>query len=255
MNVELLLCNICLRIKPKDEFYKRRESDTGYRKNCRKCIRDLQNGVRQVHKKTSPDLCYIRPKAKHCMDCGQWKSETDFGRAPERKDGLRAYCKSCCASREKHRASANQPIPPIEKMCVTCKVVKKSSDFGIARNVSTGLRGTCSSCEYEKALSAGYHYKRYGLTLESYQALENKQGGKCAICKKKLSSDKGGRSIDHDHTCCPKGGSCGKCVRGLLCGLCNSALGFFQDSTDNLQSAITYLNEYQLLKKEKSHVS
>lgn len=251
MNVELLLCNICLRVKSKDKFYQRKESDTGYRKSCRECIRNLQNGVRGHHKKTQPAICYIRPKAKHCMDCGEWKDETDFGLAPERKDGLRAYCKNCCANREKHRANANQPTPVAEKKCVTCKVVKKSTEFGIARNVSAGLRGSCSSCEYEKSLKSGYHYKRYGLTQESYQKLENKQGGKCAICKKKLTSGTGGRSIDHDHTCCPRGGSCGKCVRGLLCGLCNSALGFFQDSTDNLQSAISYLTEYQSLNKEK----
>src|SRR4029077_2130187 len=32
-------------------------------------------------------------------------------------------------------------------------------------------------------------------------------------------------AVDHDHNCCPGAHSCGKCIRGILCGTCNSALG------------------------------
>lgn len=65
----------------------------------------------------------------------------------------------------------------------------------------------------------------------------------CHICGK---TDNGGRSfhIDHDHACCDRGstgGSCGKCVRGLLCSACNHALGFFGDNVEVLEKAIAYL--------------
>lgn len=49
--------------------------------------------------------------------------------------------------------------------------------------------------------------------------------------------------IDHDHKCCPRGGSCGRCVRGWLCHNCNSALGFVQDSEVKLEDLKTYLKE------------
>lgn len=42
--------------------------------------------------------------------------------------------------------------------------------------------------------------------------------------------------IDHDH----KSGK----IRGLLCGKCNSAIGLFGDSINNLQNAINYLKRY-----------
>lgn len=77
------------------------------------------------------------------------------------------------------------------------------------------------------------------LTVEEYKAMENRQGGRCAICgtvPEKLF-------IDHDHACCPGSFSCGDCVRGLLCMPCNSGLGFFRDNVATLESAITYLKE------------
>lgn len=47
------------------------------------------------------------------------------------------------------------------------------------------------------------------------------------------------RSIDHE--CCRGAGSCGQCVRGLLCDSCNKLLGHAQDSTSLLRSAASYL--------------
>jgi hypothetical protein len=75
--------------------------------------------------------------------------------------------------------------------------------------------------------------KMYGITMDQYEAMEAAQGGVCAIC----NDPPGGRyknlAVDHCH-------STGK-VRGLLCGSCNRALGFFRDDTDAIQRAVEYL--------------
>lgn len=53
--------------------------------------------------------------------------------------------------------------------------------------------------------------RRYGITLEQYNALLEQQGGACAICQR---VPKAGRlHVDHDHKT--------KVVRGLLCYRCN----------------------------------
>jgi hypothetical protein len=71
------------------------------------------------------------------------------------------------------------------------------------------------------------------LTEVEYKAMLEAQGGVCAICKEK---PKGNRlAVDHIHGTDK--------VRGLLCKLCNPALGLFKDDPDRLNAAIEYLRK------------
>jgi Recombination endonuclease VII len=65
----------------------------------------------------------------------------------------------------------------------------------------------------------------HGLTPSEIDALTALQGGACAICGRL-----GERlQIDHDHRHCPGRIGCRHCVRGMLCGRCNTGLGRFGD--------------------------
>ena len=76
--------------------------------------------------------------------------------------------------------------------------------------------------------------KLYGITIEQFEALVQRQGGKCAICAGEL--DMGFRThVDHCHTT--------GVVRGLLCSPCNTSLGCFKDSVEILRRAIDYLEQ------------
>ncbi len=73
--------------------------------------------------------------------------------------------------------------------------------------------------------------RKYGMTWEQKDALWQEQGRACAICRKASSLD--AIQIDHSHLTGD--------VRGLLCRPCNTALGFMDDDTRTLSSAIQYL--------------
>ena len=98
---------------------------------------------------------------------------------------------------------------------------------------------------YREFRKAKERARKYGLTPERLAAMLEEQGGRCAICR---AADPGGRGswhIDHDHSCCPGGRSCGKCVRSLLCSQCNVGLGSFRDDVGRLRQAIDYLERHR----------
>lgn len=82
-----------------------------------------------------------------------------------------------------------------------------------------------------------FHVSRYGIRLADYEALLEKQGGLCAICKQPERALRKGKPVnlcvDHDHDT--------GIVRGLLCRSCNSALGFIEDSAETAETMAAYL--------------
>ncbi len=84
--------------------------------------------------------------------------------------------------------------------------------------------------------------KAFGITLERYNEMLEKQNGVCAICGKKDERvhNATGRpmnlAVDHCHN--------SKKVRALLCGPCNTGLGGFNDDVKLLRAAAAYLEQH-----------
>ncbi len=118
------------------------------------------------------------------------------------------------------------------KFCYKCRTYLDTSKFAPSTKEDDGLNAHCERCIISPQLV------KYGITWDKYESMWTEQGEVCAICK-----GKPGRrpDVDHDHNCCPGAGSCGDCVRGLLCFNCNSAIGKFKDNLDTIRSAVTYL--------------
>ena len=156
------------------------------------------------------------------------------------------------------------------KQCYRCKVIKPRDSFYQRKN-SKSL-GWCKECTLterkiyyqqnrDKVKNNVKAYREsnpdsvlnthlirtYNITLDDYQRMVSDQDGKCLLCLSEVSSS--GRQkrlhVDHDHACCSGKKSCGKCVRGVLCSSCNTALGLLKDSPELLRKSANYIENFR----------
>jgi len=155
--------------------------------------------------------------SKVCTRCKIEKHLDAFGNAGRGDERLRSYCKECAADYRRHPDA----------------IARAKSN----RDKYNANRREKYDPEREKFSKIRINYN---LSKEQYEALYDSQSGSCAICGATENL-----VVDHDHACCPAAAkSCGKCVRGLLCGNCNNGLGRFNDNVDSLQKAAEYLRRF-----------
>ena len=127
--------------------------------------------------------------------------------------------------------------PLEEGMIKICKVHGQLNvDQVYARYYKGNPNYSCKEC----VISSNIRRQYKGLSgLDCYNKMLKSQNGQCAICKSTISdmsnNKKTLKKLGIDH--CHKTGN----VRGLLCGSCNSGIGYFRDSPELLQKAIDYL--------------
>lgn len=175
-----------------------------------------------------------RPKMT-CTRCSRPFTQRSRG-----EDGLCSNCRKVVASgggafnyalsitRQKNSAA-----PEGKRWCNGCQRYRAVKFFRRPTD------GNCKPCQRKR----DHDYmvqKTYGITPDQYAAIKEVQQGKCAICQRATGASKA-LAIDHDHRCCPGGGSCGKCIRGLLCSICNRMLGYFRDDPNAFGRAMNYL--------------
>jgi hypothetical protein len=98
-----------------------------------------------------------------------------------------------------------------------------------------------------------YTLYNHRMTMEQYTALRVAQADRCGACKEPLLfGEPRAVTVDHDPRCCQYEGagmrrvkgqpiSCGKCVRALLCGPCNRAVGFVERYPHRVHMWIEYV--------------
>ncbi len=127
------------------------------------------------------------------------------------------------------------------RWCLTCRTELPAGEFNREKASTDGLARVCRDCRRD-VRTAQY----YGISPATYRRLLDEQGGACRICRKpETATHQSGTlrrlAVDHDHKCCPGKRSCGKCVRGLLCARCNSAIGLVDESLAVIESMASYL--------------
>jgi hypothetical protein len=181
---------------------------------------------------------------KQCTKCKNFKIFSDFHKFAKSPDGYKHFCKQCVREIDLKR-NENKLVMPKKKQgdlihCRRCEEYLDVNRFPKLRKNGKYITYTyCIECD--SLVGHLSNLKKYGLTRDDYVNLEKLQNGVCKTCgepekyKKRLS-------VDHDHLCCPGEGSCGKCIRGLLCSNCNTVLGQVKDDVKILQTMIEYLN-------------
>lgn len=169
-----------------------------------------------------------------CAECSsEMRSQTDSVRTHLVKHKGKGICVRCHSKEGKtSRVVVYKDDEGIT--CLGCLTHLSFENFTKSNYTSSGFLSKCRRCT---AIS------KHGISSFQYNRMLETQDYKCLICK--LPSDKP-LSIDHDHTCCNrKNGSCGKCIRGLLCSLCNTGLGMFRDDLETLLAAAEYIKNYK----------
>lgn len=166
----------------------------------------------------------LKTPSKVCSCCHKQKPVSEFYINTASKCGRTSQCKECTISESRKRELREISLNP---------------DAYHARKRATYHRKLAADPAAFRAHRRNEELRHYyGISVDDYNTILAAQGGRCAICG---ATQSGGRSkrlhVDHDH------GTSN--VRGLLCNLCNCAIGYFKEDTGILKSAIEYLQNHK----------
>lgn len=136
-----------------------------------------------------------------------------------------SQCDYCRAQGREKRRRWRVRYPGREK-----ELYKETNRVSYCRKWRSTHKGSCRN---------SYLKHNYGITLEEFQQMVEKQDGRCKICGQKPSSRqvkgqmKPGLCVDHHH-------ESGR-LRGLLCHRCNVMIGAAEENVKIFEQAIKYV--------------
>ena len=151
---------------------------------------------------------------KYCPQCGETKIRLNFYKHPSTKDKLTKLCKDCYAENTKERRA----LP------------------GNKERQRLAQEKWRKNPKNKRAELSSRYKAQYGITLDIYEEMLEKQNGKCYICGNEANYNGKPLYVDHCH-------DSGK-VRKLLCQHCNTGLGMFRDNPELLIKAADYVKEH-----------
>jgi hypothetical protein len=207
---------------------------------------------------------------KTCTGCKIEKPATAefFNKDAKRRDGLNYWCKACWseyrkayrqtpksrATEKAYRQTAQRKAYQ-RRYQQTTKYKNHVSEWGKKHRQKTEVRERIKAYKrtpVQKAKHEEYmkdykqrpeakarinvlnRVKRYKLTPEQYQGFFSVTNGVCCICRNEFGNTKGtGPVIDHCHNASR--------FRGIICGMCNTAIGIFRDNPDTMERAAEYV--------------
>jgi hypothetical protein len=142
------------------------------------------------------------------------------------RDGHRNDCKACNLDEKRQRYLA-------DPAAVKARVKRWQQEH--PERVNAYRRARRLEPEVRRRERAGHLKRKFGMTIEQYDAMLETQGGGCCICGRPPRDDIS-LHVDHDHS--------SGTVRGILCFCCNNALADFQENPTLLVKAASYVTAH-----------
>lgn len=141
------------------------------------------------------------------------------------------YCSSSYERRKNEFSVERKYIP----VCLSCV----DKHISMIAPVKKALKKKCPSMQpdYLRRRRIKKKLQKLDISVEWYDQQVSKG---CGICG--TPNPGRGWCIDHNHSCCPYGSGCKKCIRGILCTPCNFAIGLMRDDPERLRKAADYLD-------------
>lgn len=154
------------------------------------------------------------------------------------------YCKNCPTvfTPTGNGGSLCPACRPTPKPKVNLSRIKPCFHCGVSFTWK-GAQKYCRDCKPDNGQRTNQLMSMYGLARPEYDAMYFEQDGLCAICQIWEATH-----VDHDHKCCTTPGkSCGRCIRGLLCGGCNLNVVIWETEGANMLLAPFTAARYLIL--------
>lgn len=198
--------------------------------------REFSIGKPTMHRVLTGKAWAQLPSEKRCSECGKTGLEPSNGNTRT----MHAACAAARKSRHEHRKNNPDALARERAARSAVRELAKADRYATdlvyqeKRDVVRlhSLRGR----PYLEALRWRVLWSRYRLREVDFLRLLAWQRETCP-CGKPFDSQP---FVDHDHACCPPasaGGTCGKCIRGLLHNRCNFLLGVIEANPDVIHPA------------------
>jgi len=220
-------CTKCKIEKPLDEFSNEAKRKDGKYPWCRLCL--------SLHRKErytkTPREYWITHKV--CSKCKEWKPREEYKLYSNKNIHYR-----CIACENKEIDLANKNLSE----CSSCNKIKPLEQFYKSRIKKTSRQ--CIECHKAYHSSKeGYAKRRnsalikyFGITLDHYKQLLEKQNHKCPICLKDFEENVYSYPVDHAH-----GGPNAGVIRAILHDYCNRFIMVKHTDPDQLRRAADLL--------------
>lgn len=163
---------------------------------------------------------------KICRTCRLAKPLEDFCKFHRQKDGRNTQCRICAKAQQKKWFSKPDNKRRALERGARYRSRPEYQEQRYRHNRDHRIRD--KRIQYDRQ-------RHYGLTPQTIQLMIHSQNNSCAICF--IPFIEGKFHVDHDHST--------NIVRSLLCGHCNSAIGYAKENTKTLLRMVEYIEKHK----------